>query len=61
LSCCAPPKRSSIAQGITALTSADAVATITARIEDTGEHLTLSHDFSEHDRAVLITGVPPPA
>lgn len=30
--------------------------TITAQIEDSGEELTLSHDFSEHERAILVAG-----
>jgi aconitate hydratase len=30
--------------------------TISARIEDTGDQLTLSHDFSEHEREILIAG-----
>jgi aconitate hydratase len=30
--------------------------TITARIEDTGEELSLSHDFSEHEREILVAG-----
>lgn len=30
--------------------------TISARIEDTGEELALSHDFSEHEREILLTG-----
>jgi aconitate hydratase len=29
---------------------------ITAKIEDTGEEITLSHDFSEHEREILIAG-----
>jgi aconitate hydratase len=35
---------------------ADAADTITARIEDGGEVLNLSHDFSEHEREILIAG-----
>ena len=30
--------------------------TITARIEDTGDELTLRHDFSEHEREILVAG-----
>jgi aconitate hydratase len=30
--------------------------TITAKIEDSGDELTLSHDFSEHERAILVAG-----
>ncbi len=30
--------------------------TITARIDDSGEELRLSHDFSEHEREILIAG-----
>jgi aconitate hydratase len=30
--------------------------TITARIDDTDEELSLSHDFSEHEREILIAG-----
>ncbi len=30
--------------------------TITAEIEDTGDELTLSHDFSEHEREILVAG-----
>ncbi len=30
--------------------------TITAQIEDTGDELTLSHDFTEHEREILIAG-----
>jgi aconitate hydratase len=30
--------------------------TITAQIEDSGEELKLSHDFSEHEREILIAG-----
>jgi 3-isopropylmalate dehydratase small subunit len=30
--------------------------TITAGIEDTGDGLTLSHDFSEHEREILLAG-----
>jgi aconitate hydratase len=30
--------------------------TITARIEDTGDELTLSHDFSPKEREVLVCG-----
>ena len=30
--------------------------TITARIEDTGDELTLTHDFSEHERQILVAG-----
>ncbi len=35
---------------------ADGSATITARIEDTDEQLTLAHDFSEHEREILVAG-----
>jgi aconitate hydratase len=34
----------------------DGSATISARIEDTGDELTLRHDFSEHEREILICG-----
>ncbi len=34
----------------------DGADTITARIEDGGEELALSHDFSEHEREILIAG-----
>ncbi|MBV8991604.1 MAG: hypothetical protein JO372_23830, partial [Solirubrobacterales bacterium] len=34
----------------------DGAEAITARIEDTGEELELAHDFSEHEREVLIAG-----
>jgi aconitate hydratase len=30
--------------------------TITARIEDSGDELLLSHDFSEHEREILLAG-----
>ena len=30
--------------------------TITAQIEDIGEELTLTHDFSEHEREILVAG-----
>ncbi len=30
--------------------------TITAKIEDTGDEFTLSHDFSEHEREILLAG-----
>jgi aconitate hydratase len=30
--------------------------TITAQIEDSGEELTLTHDFSEHEREILVAG-----
>lgn len=30
--------------------------TITAKIEDTGDELTLSHDFTEHEREILLAG-----
>lgn len=30
--------------------------TITARIEDTGDELTLTHDFSENERQILVAG-----
>jgi len=30
--------------------------TISARIEDSGDELTLRHDFSEHERQILIAG-----
>ena len=30
--------------------------TISARIEDTGEELSLTHDFSEHEREILVAG-----
>ncbi len=30
--------------------------TISARIEDTGTELTLTHDFSEHEREILVAG-----
>jgi aconitate hydratase len=30
--------------------------TITARIEDSGDELTLRHDFSEHEREILLAG-----
>ena len=30
--------------------------TITARIEDSGDELVLSHDFSEHEREILLAG-----
>jgi aconitate hydratase len=30
--------------------------TITAKIEDTGEELALTHDFSEHEREILVAG-----
>ncbi len=30
--------------------------TITAKIEDTGDELVLSHDFSEHEREILVAG-----
>ena len=29
---------------------------ITARIDDSGEELTLTHDFSEHEREILVAG-----
>jgi aconitate hydratase len=35
---------------------ADGAESITARIEDTGEELELAHDFSEHEREILIRG-----
>jgi aconitate hydratase len=34
----------------------DGAETITAKIEDTGDELTLSHDFSEHEREILVAG-----
>jgi aconitate hydratase len=34
----------------------DGADTITARIEDTGEELSLRHDFSEHEREILVAG-----
>jgi aconitate hydratase len=34
----------------------DGSETITAKIEDAGEELTLSHDFSEHEREILLAG-----
>jgi aconitate hydratase len=30
--------------------------TITARVEDTDTELTLTHDFSEHEREILVAG-----
>ena len=30
--------------------------TFTARIEDTGDELTLNHDLSEHEREILLAG-----
>ena len=30
--------------------------TISARIEDTGDEITLTHDFSEHEREILLAG-----
>ncbi|MBV8219322.1 MAG: hypothetical protein JO325_12725, partial [Solirubrobacterales bacterium] len=30
--------------------------TITARIEDTGDELSLTQDFSENERAILVAG-----
>ncbi len=30
--------------------------TITVKIEDTGDELTLSHDFTEHEREILLAG-----
>src|SRR5947209_6709751 len=35
---------------------ADGAETITAKIEDTDAELKLSHDFTEHERAILIAG-----
>ncbi len=35
---------------------ADGAETITAKIEDADEELTLSHDFSEHEREILLAG-----
>jgi 3-isopropylmalate dehydratase small subunit len=73
-------RRNLIAQGIAALTFADAsdydkaevgqkwslpvlreelsdgAESITARIEDTGDQLTLTHDFSAHEREILLAG-----
>jgi len=34
----------------------DGASEITARIEDTGDELKLSHDFSEHEREILVAG-----
>ena len=30
--------------------------TIAAKIEETGDELTLRHDFSEHEREILVAG-----
>jgi aconitate hydratase len=35
---------------------AEGAATITARIDDSGDELTLRHDFSEHEREILLAG-----